>query len=107
MKMLLDENLPFRLYKEFPPEYQVFSVKYMGWEGLKNGKLLQVMQAEKFDALITWDKKLAHQQNFEKYPITVFCFQTPTAKFDFLKTLIPQILAAIKQGVKPGLVSIQ
>ena len=30
------------------------------------------MLAENFDALITFDQDLEHQQNFQKYPLAVF-----------------------------------
>ena len=29
MKLLLDENIPFNLYKDFPPQHPAFSVNYM------------------------------------------------------------------------------
>lgn len=44
------------------------------WNGIKNGELLKLMLAEKFHALLTFDKNLQHQQNFEKYTLTVFVF---------------------------------
>ncbi len=107
MKMLLDENLPHRLYKDFPSEHEVYSAQYMGWLGLKNGPLLDAMTKEGFEALITWDKNLKFQQNFSKYPITVFCFHTPFNKYLFLKGKVQKIIEAIEKGVKPGTVIIE
>lgn len=107
MKMLLDENLPHRLHKEFPSKYEVYSAQYMGWLGLKNGALLELMLKERFQALITWDKNLEFQQNFSKYPITVFCFHTTSNKYPFLKGKISKIVDAIEKGVKPGSVIIE
>ena len=71
MRLLLDENLPKRLKSDFA-EYEVFIVRDKGWNGIKNGALLKLMIAEGFDALLTFDKNLQHQQNFSKYTITVF-----------------------------------
>ena len=42
MRLLLDENLPKRLKKDFP-EHEVFMVGDMGWHGVKNGALLKLM----------------------------------------------------------------
>ena len=71
MKLLLDENLPNRLKADFS-DHEVVTVRDMGWNGIKNGPLLQLMIEHGFDALLTFDKNLQHQQNFKKYTITVF-----------------------------------
>ena len=61
MKVLLDENIDWRLSRELP-DHQVDSVPLIGWSGLKNGDLLA--KAEKqYDALITMDSNMRHQQN--------------------------------------------
>jgi predicted nuclease of predicted toxin-antitoxin system len=39
VKILLDENLDWRL-ERFLPGHEVRSVSGLGWAGLKNGKLL-------------------------------------------------------------------
>ena len=70
MKLLLDENLPKRLKLEYP-EHEIYTVWEKEWNGIKNGKLLQLMADNKFDALLTFDKNLQHQQNFNKYTVTV------------------------------------
>lgn len=71
MKLLLDENLPRRLKTDFP-DHEVYTVSDMFWNGIKNGPLLQLMQEHQFDAILTFDKNLQHQQNFAKYTLTVF-----------------------------------
>ena len=71
MKLLLDENLPKRLKTDFL-NHEAFTVREMGWNGIKNGPLLQLMLDNGFQALLTFDKNLQHQQNFRKYTITVF-----------------------------------
>lgn len=70
MRLLLDENLPKRLKSNFP-DHEVFTVRERAWNGFKNGQLLQLMLSDNFDALLTFDKNLQHQQNFLKYPIAV------------------------------------
>jgi hypothetical protein len=71
MRLLLDENLPKRLKLDFP-EHEIFTVRDKGWNGIKNGKLLELMLANNFHALLAFDKKLQYQQNFQKYTLTVF-----------------------------------
>jgi len=71
MRLLLDENLPKRLKNDFS-EHEIFTVRDKGWNGIKNGQLLQLMVEGGFHALLTFDKNLQHQQNFQKYTITVF-----------------------------------
>ena len=63
MRLLLDENLPKRLKADFP-EHEIFTVRDKGWNGIKNGELLQLMVADNFNALLTFDKNLQHQQIF-------------------------------------------
>ena len=40
MKILLDENLPRQLKADFGPDYDLKTVRDMGWLGKKNGELL-------------------------------------------------------------------
>ena len=71
MRLLLDENLPKRLKTDFA-DFEIYTVRDKGWNGIKNGQLLQLMVENGFQALLTFDKNLHHQQNFQKYTIAVF-----------------------------------
>jgi hypothetical protein len=102
MKMLLDENLPYRLYKDFGEEHEVYSVNFMEWNSYTNGELLRLMLIENFEALITWDQNIEFQQNFQKYPITVFVMHSPSNDYADIKPMVHKILLAIDEGVKPG-----
>jgi len=102
MKMLLYENIPFRLYRDFGEGHEVYSVNFMGWNSYTNGELLRLMLIEKFEALITWDQNIEFQQNFQKYPITVFVLHSSSNDYADLKPMIPIILKTIEEGVKPG-----
>ena len=70
MKLLLDENLPKRLKQDLLP-HEAFTVREMGWSGKSNGMLLELMKENTFDAILTFDKNLGFQQNFEKYDLPV------------------------------------
>ena len=71
MRLLLGENLPKRLKADFADQ-EIFTVRDKGWNSIKNGQLLQLMVENGFHPLLTFDKNLQHQQNFQKYTVTVF-----------------------------------
>ena len=62
MRILLDENLDWRLRRDLP-EHQVESVPLFGWAGIQNGELLQKAVEAGFDVLVTMDGNMLHQQN--------------------------------------------
>lgn len=99
MRLLLDENLPKRLKPDFPT-HEVFTIRDMGWNGIKNGELLKRMLADDFDALLTFDKNLQYQQNFKKYTITVFVLSARVNTYEVLSKLSPKINAMIEIGNK-------
>jgi len=90
MKLLLDENLPKRLKTDFAT-HEVYTILDLGWNGIKNGELLRLMVENDFQALLTFDKNLQHQQNFQKYPIAVFVLTTINNTYNELTKLSPQI----------------
>lgn len=75
MRLLLDENMPKKLRQDFT-EYEIVTVREKGWNGKKNGELLKLMVADGIDVLLTVDKNMENQQNFSKYSISVFVFDT-------------------------------
>ncbi len=90
MRLLLDENLPKRLKLDFAA-HEIYTVRDKGWNGIKNGELLQLLIDSSFDALLTFDKNLQHQQNFEKYTITVFVLSAKINSYEELTKLAPQV----------------
>ncbi len=90
MRLLLDENVPRQLKRDIIG-HEVFTVRDKGWNGKLNGELLKLMLAEQFDALITADKNLQHQQNFAKYTIAVFVLTAPINQYKELTKLTPKV----------------
>jgi predicted nuclease of predicted toxin-antitoxin system len=105
MKLLLDENLPKKLKKDFP-EHTIFTVREQGWQGKKNGALIELMLKDNFDVLLTFDKNLQFQQNFSKYSVAVFILQAPDNTYLSMRNLIPKIKEVLKAGVKNGVTTI-
>ncbi len=61
MRILLDENLDWRLRRDLP-EHQVESVPLLGWAGIHNGELLRKAIEAGFDVLVTMDGNMVHHQ---------------------------------------------
>jgi hypothetical protein len=97
MRLLLDENLPKRLKLDFS-EHEIFTVHDMHWNGIKNGELLQLLINNSFDASLTYDKNLQHQQNLLKYTITVFVLTAKINQYIELTRLTPAIKAYLNGG---------
>ncbi len=107
MRLLLDENLPKRLRQDFP-EHEVFTVRDKQWNGIKNGDLLKLLLDNSFDALLTFDKNLQHQQNFLKYTITVFVLTAKINQYIELTKLTPKVkeyLNGAQMPVGPVIIS--
>src|SRR5205085_4591893 len=100
MLLLLDENLPKRLKLDFP-EHEIYTVRDKQWNGIKNGDLLKLLLENSFDAFLTYDKNLQHQQNFSKYTITVFVLTAPINQYKELTKLSPKVKAHLKSGHLP------
>jgi hypothetical protein len=100
MRLLLDENLPKRLRQDFP-EHEVYTVRDKQWNGIKNGELLKLLLDNSFDALLTFDKNLQHQQNFLKYTITVFVLTAKINQYIELTRLTPKVKEYLKSGQMP------
>ena len=62
MRVLLDENLSYEL-RHSMTEHKVFTVRYMGWGGLKNGALIAAAENSGVEVFVTGDRNLSYQQN--------------------------------------------
>ena len=100
MRLLLDENLPKRLKIDFA-EHEIYTVRDKGWNGIKNGELLQLILENDFNALLTFDKNLQHQQNFAKYTITVFVLSAKINSYEVLTLLTTKIKKYLSKAPLP------
>ena len=108
MRVLLDENLDWRLVRYFDADFQVTTVSQQGWKGMRNGELLR-RASKVFDALITMDRGIEHQQNLRKYTIGVILISAKSNRLQNIQPAMPrvnQLLKTLKSGqVIPVLVS--
>jgi hypothetical protein len=99
MRVLLDECLP-RRNKLGLPEHEVRTVGEMGWAGIKNGALLQRV-AGQFDAFLTVDRGIAHQQNLRGVPFGIVALSAFSNDIETLRPLLPrvrEVLATLRPG---------
>lgn len=89
MKLLLDHCVDRRL-RRFLPAHEVKTAYEMGWAEYKNGQLLMAAAAE-FDALITIDRNIKHQQNLATLPLTVVILAGQSNRLEHLSLLIPAL----------------
>ena len=100
MRWLPDENLPKRLKTNFS-DHEIYTVREKGRNGIKNGELLQRITDHAFQALLTFDKNLRHQQNFQKYRITVFVLSAPSNTYAELTKLSPKVHQHLNKKILP------
>lgn len=81
MKILLDEQLSSNLLLYFPSSFQVFMPHELGWSGFQNGMLRENLNERNFQFLISADKNMPFQQNFNKMNYSVILLDTPTMEW--------------------------
>ncbi|MBD0286400.1 MAG: hypothetical protein ICV79_13385 [Flavisolibacter sp.] len=99
MKILLDECVTKRL-KPFLLDVEVFTATEMRWNGIKNGKLLSLCVENGFDLLLTIDKNMMHQQNLDKFDITIVVLDSLTSKVEELKLFLPSFKVQVESFQK-------
>ena len=98
MKILLDENLPRQLKADFGPDYDLKTVRDMGWLGKKNGELLGLIVFKGFDFFVTIDKNLRFQQNLDRIDLVIFLLLAFNNRRETLQILVEKIKLKIKEG---------
>jgi hypothetical protein len=98
-RVLLDENLPRKLRRDLN-EFSVRTVQEENWTSFTNGELL-VRAQDRFDVLLTADRRLQFQQNLARFNIGVVVILTVSLQYRHIQQSIEAIRAALA-AVKPG-----
>jgi hypothetical protein len=98
VKVLLDENLPHLLRNNLG-DHEVFTVRYKGWAGLKNGELLKTAEDDGFEVFITGDQTLSYEQNLTGRPVAIVVLSS--IDWHILKQNLSPILTAL-DNASPG-----
>ena len=93
MRLLLDESVPVHL-RNLLVGHDVRTVRGIGWDSKSNGELLALARDE-FDAFITLDQNLEHQQNITERDIPIVVLVARRSRIDYLEPLVPRILEAL------------
>ena len=90
MRVLLDECLPRRLKRELVG-HDVSTAPEMGWASKRNGELLALAVGQ-FDAFLTADRNLSHQQDLSSFDIAIVVLVARSDRFEDLRALVPRLL---------------
>lgn len=101
MRILIDECLPkqLRYWLEQFDGYEISTVQEMGWANVKNGKLLRAANEAGFDVLLTADKNMHFQQNFDGLRISSVV--VPTNRKRLVEKCVPALQQSLEQ-LQPG-----
>lgn len=103
MRLLLDECLPVELAAHLPG-HVVRTARQMGWLGIKNGRLLKLIAGSgQFDAFITVDRNLSHQQNLRGLSFAVVVLRVRSTRVPHVLAQAPPLLGALSR-LQPGAV---
>ena len=97
---MLDEHLDRRLKLFFGEEHEVVTVRERGWASKENGELIEVTQLE-FDALVTMDRGITHQQNLAGVDLVIVLLEARSNRLADLTPLVEEAEAALSKA-RPG-----
>jgi len=92
MRILFDQGTPAPLREELPG-HTISTAYERGWGRLENGSLLQAAEAA-FDAFITTDQNLRHQQNLGGRRLAILVL--PTTSWPKINALRPGDFVELK-----------
>ena len=101
MRGLLDEQLDWRLGRSFGEGFEVEAVARRGWRSKMNGEILALMEEAGFDALVTSDKGIPHQQNLSRPSVAVVSLDARSARLRDTAPLVEAGLGRIRSA-PPG-----
>jgi len=79
----------------------------MKWNAKKNGELMQLLQANDFQALITSDKNLQYQQNLDRYKIKLVVLNVKDNRYETLLPFVERVEKALLENTKNYLIKIE
>lgn len=101
MRILLDEMMPRKLKRFFPRDVEVVTVQERGWDSLENGDLLQAARDE-FDALVTTDRGIPHQQDLSGIGFAVLVLEAKSNRLEHLSPLVEEADAVLRRADASG-----
>lgn len=99
MRVLLDESVPRQL-SSLLVSHDATTVPRIGWAGLRNGELLSRAAAD-FDAFITGDQGIEHQQTYADLDLGIVVLIAPDNRVETITGMADAILGA-RDRLRPG-----
>jgi hypothetical protein len=107
MKILLDENIDVRFKGFFPVAiHEVYTVRDMQWNGIKNGALLKLLKEHQFDCWIVVDKNIPYQQNLSNLPFLIIVLDVIRNTLKHIAPLIPSVLDVLNDSTEKKVIVI-
>jgi PIN like domain len=100
VRVLLDESIPRPLAASLGG-HEVQTVVQAGWAGVQNGELLRRGLAAGFQALITKDRNLEHQQNIPASGLALLVILARDNRVETVVALAAAIKTALEHA-RPG-----
>jgi len=95
MRVLLDECIP-RRFKQSLSSHECRTVPEIGLAGRKNGELLTLAEAAGFEAFLTIDRGIEHEQNLKGRSIAVILIRAQSNRLSDLLPNVPGILKILE-----------
>ena len=93
MRILLDENLDWRLSRSLPA-HEVSSVPLIGWAGIKNGALLARASGQ-FEVLVTMDSAMVREHDLTRIDLIVVALRARSNRLADTQPLMPELLRVL------------
>ena len=106
MRVLLDENIPYKLRPLFEEGVEVITVGHRGWKGKENGELLKSAESE-FDVLVTMDQGIPQQQNLSEIKMGIMLLEAKGNRYEDLAPLMNQVNTALRTIEKGQVISVR
>ena len=106
MRILFDHNVDRRLRK-YLPGHEIQTTRERRWEYLSNGVLLKSAADAAFDAFLSVDKNIEHQQNLNSLPLPVIVPDSLSNALPAILPFAPGILSLLNAPLDPFLHIIQ
>ena len=100
MLVLLDESLPRQL-KPLLHGHDVRTAVQMGWRSIDNGDLLRLAVAAGFEAFVTADRNVEHQQNMAQGGLGIVVLRAWSTRREHMLPLAPLVVDALA-SLQPG-----
>jgi predicted nuclease of predicted toxin-antitoxin system len=108
MKVLLDNNLPHELRHLLnqaardneTTKCEVFTARFMRWDDIDNGDLLDAAVRAGFDVVITMDRGFEYEQNMLAHDIALVMLRAKSNSIGSLMPLLPQLARVLDAPVK-------